>query len=109
MRYFLLVIFVASAISALAQRSASPSFSVVPLGIRGGLDESNLSAYMIGTPGSQRYVCADAGTIRFGIKKAIANNAFKAPISAVFRSYIKGYLISHGHLDHVSGLIINSP
>ena len=26
----------------------------------------------------------------------------------IFREKIKGYLISHGHLDHISGLVISS-
>ena len=88
---------------------AQPAFDVVPLGIRGGLDESNLSAYMIAPARSEKFVCVDAGTVRSGIKRAIALNTFKASESAVFKSYIKGYLVSHGHLDHLSGLIINSP
>lgn len=85
------------------------SFKVVPLGIKGGLDESNLSAYMIAKAGTNNYVCADAGTIRYGIEKAVIRKVFSANTSSVFKNYIKGYLISHAHLDHVAGLIINSP
>lgn len=88
---------------------AQKAFDVIPLGIRGGLDESNLSAYMIAPAGSQSFVCADAGTIRYGISKAIAKGTFKGSEAAVLKNRIKGYLISHGHLDHLSGLIINSP
>ena len=88
---------------------AQASFKVVPLGVLGGGDESNLSAYMVAPSGSNNYVCLDAGTIRAGIKKAIANKAFKVDETVVLRQYIKGYCISHPHLDHVAGLIINSP
>lgn len=91
------------------QLAGKTTFKVVPLGIRGGLDESNLSCYMIAPKGSDAYVCADAGTVRFGIEKAVSAKLFKVNASTVFKSYIKGYLISHGHLDHLSGLIINSP
>ena len=89
--------------------AAQSAFDVIPLGIRGGLDESNLSAYMIAAAGSKKFVCADAGTVRYGIDRAIALKSLQASESKVLRNYIKGYLVSHGHLDHLSGLIINSP
>ena len=92
-----------------AQPGHKTSFKVVPLGVMGGLDESNLSAYMIAPAGSNNFVCADAGTLRFGIEKAIANKVFTTEAGTILKSYIKGYLISHGHLDHVAGLILNSP
>jgi cAMP phosphodiesterase len=85
------------------------SFQVVPLGIRGGSDESNLSAYMIAPANSNEYVCLDAGTIHAGIEKAIALKTFNVPALVVLKQYIKGYFISHGHLDHLAGMIINSP
>jgi len=85
------------------------SFKLVPLGVMGGIDESNLSAYMLGPSGSNHYVCLDAGTLHYGIQKAIDNKVFAIPAEKVLKQYIKGYLISHAHLDHVAGLIINSP
>jgi 3',5'-cyclic-nucleotide phosphodiesterase len=84
-------------------------FKIVPLGVKGGIDESNLSAYMLAPANSNNYVCLDAGTLHYGIEKAVENNAFNVPAEQVLRKYIKGYLISHSHLDHLSGLIINSP
>lgn len=85
------------------------AFKVVPLGVRGGIDESNLSAYMLAPFNSNNYVCMDAGTLHFGIEKAVENKTFNVTAEQVLRKYIKGYLISHSHLDHLSGLIINSP
>lgn len=85
------------------------SFQVVPLGIRGGTDESNLSAYLLAPVGSNEYICLDAGTVYAGIKKAIALKTFRDPAAVVLRKYIKGFFISHGHLDHLAGMIINSP
>ncbi len=85
------------------------SFQVVPLGIKGGIDEKNLSAYLIAPSNTKDFICLDAGTVNAGIEKAIENKVFKVSTSEVLRKYIKGYLISHAHLDHVSGLIINSP
>ncbi|WP_026727124.1 MBL fold metallo-hydrolase [Flavobacterium denitrificans] len=85
------------------------SFQVVPLGIKGGIDEKNLSAYLVAPTNTKDFICLDAGTVNAGIEKAIENKVFKVSTSEVLRKYIKGYLISHAHLDHVSGLIINSP
>jgi len=86
-----------------------PAFEVVPLGIYGGLDEKNLSAYLVAPAATQDYICLDAGTIHSGIEVAISKKTFTVSSNEVLRNYIKGYCISHAHLDHVSGLIINSP
>lgn len=86
-----------------------PAFKIVPLGVLGGIDESNLSAYMAAPFGTNNYVCLDAGTLHAGIEKAIANKTFNIPADQVLKRYIKGYFISHSHLDHLAGLIINSP
>jgi len=93
----------------LAQPKNKPAFRLVPLGVLGGIDESNLSAYMLAAAGTNQYICLDAGTLHYGIQKAIVNKAFQAPGDRVLRQYIKGYFISHAHLDHIAGLIINSP
>ena len=94
---------------ATAKAAANSSFRVVPLGVLGGIDESNLSAYMVAPTGSDNYVCLDAGTLHAGIEKAIKEKAFEVRSEQVLQKYIKGYCISHAHLDHLSGLIINSP
>ncbi|OCX53084.1 3',5'-cyclic-nucleotide phosphodiesterase [Mucilaginibacter sp. PPCGB 2223] len=86
-----------------------PAFKVVPLGVYGGSDESNLSAYMLAPAGSDAYVCLDAGTLHAGIERAVANRVFAVPADTVLKRYIKGYFISHPHLDHLAGMIINSP
>ena len=94
---------------AFSQRASQAHFQVVPLGVKGGIDETNLSAYMLAPINTQDYICLDAGTINAGIEKAIANTTFTVSANTVLQEYIKGYFISHAHLDHVSGLIINSP
>src|ERR1700760_1381844 len=76
-------------------------FRLVPLGVKGGIDESNLSAYMLAPQGSNNYVCLDAGTLHYGIEKAVENKVFTVPAEVVLRRYIKGYFISHAHLDHI--------
>lgn len=105
----LLLCFVFLSFNAFSQKVQKASFQVVPLGIKGGIDEKNLSAYMVAPINTNDYICLDAGTINAGIEKAIENKVFKVSTSEVLRKYIKGYFISHAHLDHVSGLIINSP
>ncbi|WP_289664338.1 MBL fold metallo-hydrolase [Flavobacterium panacagri] len=104
----LLVCFLLISTNIFSQKEKS-SFQVVPLGIKGGIDEKNLSAYLLAPINTNDYICLDAGTINAGIEKAIENKVFKVSTNEVLKKYIKGYLISHAHLDHVSGLIINSP
>ncbi|MGV3561303.1 MBL fold metallo-hydrolase [Larkinella arboricola] len=91
-----------------AQKPSATVFKVVPLGVRGGLDESNLSAYLLASQGTDTYVCLDAGTLHAGIQKAVRNGVFSVSPETVLKEYIKAYLISHAHLDHLAGLIINS-
>ena len=91
-------------------QAQQPVFKVMPLGVKGGLDESNLSAYLLAVNGSSRYIALDAGTIDAGIQKAIQKTIWKGTTTtAVLKDSIQGYCISHGHLDHVAGLIINAP
>ena len=105
----LLLCFLLISFNAFSQKEQKASFQVVPLGVKGGIDEKNLSAYLIAPANTKDFICLDAGTVNAGIEKAIENKVFKVSTSEVLRKYIKGYLISHAHLDHVSGLIINSP
>ncbi len=93
----------------LCAQKAHTVFKVVPLGARGGSDASNLSCYMLASEGTNEFVCLDAGTVHYGIEKAIQAGIFKTGSPQVLKTYIKGYCISHAHLDHVAGLIINSP
>lgn len=87
---------------------AQSGFQVIPLGVKGGTMDGNLSAYMLAPAGSDAYVCLDAGTVSNGIVTAIEKGAFNVNPETVLRKNIKGYLISHPHLDHISGMIINS-
>jgi 3',5'-cyclic-nucleotide phosphodiesterase len=104
---FLFVLCSSLAISTTAQ--SQPAFTVIPLGVRGGLDESNLSAYLVAAANTPDYICLDAGTLYSGIEKATSAGLFTGSPGSILRSRIKGYFISHPHLDHLAGLIINSP
>lgn len=85
------------------------NIEIIPLGVYGGGDESNLSSYLVGHKEENSYLALDAGTIRAGINEGIKKGTFLTTNKNVLQNYIKGYFISHGHLDHLSGLIINSP
>lgn len=99
-------------------RAAAPAggFELVALGVDGGLEDGNLSAYLLRAPGDARYLALDAGTLLPGIRQALRQGAFGAGAGGdsladagrVFRRSIAGYFISHAHLDHVAGLLIAS-
>ena len=109
-RIILLFIFALNiSISAKAQ-TASNGFTIIPLGVKGGLDEANLSSYMVAAKGSDNYICLDAGTINAGLQKAVNNKLFtESSAEEVQKNKIKAYFISHAHSDHLAGLILNSP
>ena len=108
MRQLLLLLALCWALPALAQPT-SPAFTVVPLGVKGGLAEGNLSAYLVAAVGSPSYLCLDAGSLRPGVEKAVASHVFTASVEEVLKKNIKGYCLSHPHLDHVAGLLLNAP
>jgi 3',5'-cyclic-nucleotide phosphodiesterase len=99
--------------------NAGPGFDVVALGARGGIEDGNLTAFMIAPAGDGRAVTCDAGSLVNGLRVADENGAFDAVevpadspytrVGYVLTDRIKGYLISHAHLDHVAGLVIASP
>jgi len=85
-------------------------FKIIPLGVKGGLDESNLSAYLVAKKGTDKYICLDAGTINAGLQIALKNSLFnESSAEEIQKKYIKAYFISHGHLDHLAGLVLNAP
>lgn len=97
---------------------AVASFDVVALGVKGGVEEGNLTSYLIRSEGQTRYLALDAGTVLPGINKALEKGSFPqvtadnsapfTPQGAVFRNLIDAYFISHAHLDHLAGLILSS-
>jgi len=90
-------------------QTESVTFQIVPLGVKGGSDESNLSSYAIAVKGTEEYVCLDAGTLNYGVQKGIKKKIWKGLPEDIIKTKFKGYLISHPHLDHLSGLVTNSP
>ena len=93
----------------LGQLFAAQNFKIIPLGVFGGIDESNLSSYLISEPSKESYLALDAGTIHTGLKVYLQKNRKKESPEQFLKEKIKGYFISHPHFDHSSGLVINSP
>lgn len=98
---------------------AADGFDLVVLGALGGIQDGNLSAMLIHPHGDPRGVSCDAGTVVNGLRVAEEKGAFSgitvpadstlSRVGYVLTNTIKGYLISHAHLDHVAGLIVASP
>ncbi|MCT8002346.1 3',5'-cyclic-nucleotide phosphodiesterase [Sphingomonas sanguinis] len=87
------------------------AFDIVPLGVKGGLEEGETTAWYIASAGSRRGVACDAGTLVPGIRAGIRAGAFGrgAKVADVLHDRIGAYLITHAHLDHVAGLVMASP
>jgi 3',5'-cyclic-nucleotide phosphodiesterase len=96
-----------------------PQFVAIALGTGGGLTEANLSCYLLAPAGSTEFVALDAGTLLTGLQQAHRKGNLsdvvgptESPLSVegqVLHQHIKAYLISHAHLDHLAGLVLNSP
>ncbi len=89
-------------------------FKILPLGTYGGELDDNLSSYLIAPAGSQDWVALDAGTLCHGIK-ILSQREFEKlggekqlTRESFFLNKVKGYLISHAHLDHINGLVLCS-
>lgn len=80
---------------------AKPVFTVLPLGTSGGVYEDNLSSYLVSVANHPHWIALDAGTLCSAIKQL--------PTEERRHLQVNDYLISHGHLDHVSGLAICAP
>lgn len=95
------------------------TFELVVLGDTGGIQDGNLSAYLLRTLSEPNYIALDAGTLVNGINVSLSKKSFKnlplkiddtlSPTGNILHHHIKGYLISHSHIDHVAGLLIASP
>ncbi len=113
------IIFSGCAPLAIQNDTGGAKFMVIPLGTKGGLIEADLSSYLISPAGDTDFIAFDAGTILSGLQQARVQGSLKgfeipadSPLSlegVVMRNHIKAYAISHAHIDHVAGMIMNSP
>lgn len=85
------------------------AFELIILGCSGGPKENNLSGYLLAPSNQKSYVALDGGTLLHGMAIAKEKGHFgSSTVLDVFQNQIKGYLISHPHLDHLAGLVIGS-
>jgi 3',5'-cyclic-nucleotide phosphodiesterase len=118
-RFTLLAAAFAIGLSATGPARAADGFDVIALGALGGMEDGNLSAWLVHPHDDSRAVTFDAGTLVNGLRVAEEKgvlDGIKLPaesklnrVGYVLTDRIKGYLISHAHLDHVAGLVIASP
>lgn len=110
MKYYIFIACLVCTFFTNANGQSKQGFKIIPLGVKGGLDESNLSSYLVAANGSDQYICLDAGTIYKGLELATKKKLFKfLDPGHVQQKQIHSYFISHAHLDHTAGLIMNSP
>lgn len=93
-------------------------FKVLVCGCTGGVFDSNLSCYLIANKDFTNFLALDAGSLLEGISQVVKKNSLEElnvnyspkifPEIDFLKNQVKGYVISHAHLDHVKGLIINS-
>lgn len=81
------------------------------LGAQGGVVTDDLSAYLVAPHDSPAAVCVDAGSVFTGLERAAALGSLGpgARADAALRERVRGYLLSHAHLDHIAGLVMASP
>lgn len=113
------IAFILSCNYAAAQPPAETAFKIFVLGSGGGIAEDNLNCYLLATKNSNEFICLDAGALYSGIQKTVDAGKFYdifvpseknlSKTGYIFTECIKGYLISHAHLDHIAGLVIASP
>lgn len=112
-----LVLLALVALLAAVDRKQQPAFDLLVLGSEGGLAESNLSSFLVGEKGAGWFVALDAGNLLSGLRAAREKGSLNglvpkdSPYTAegwMIKEGIKAYVLSHAHLDHIAGLVINS-
>lgn len=100
-----------------APATSDPRFTVIALGVQGGIVSDDLSAYLVAARGADTFVCLDGGSVYTGLQRAAERGALagldlpagRPPAAAMLRERVRAYLISHPHLDHLYGLVLAAP
>ncbi|KAL0947289.1 hypothetical protein HGRIS_013409 [Hohenbuehelia grisea] len=102
-----------------------PTFDMLVVGVGGGPDETNLSAYLVkpcGTSWKDGIIALEAGSGQGALNQILAHHpgilasccetsdevASQTYSAAELYSFVQCYLISHAHLDHVNSLVISA-
>lgn len=93
------------------------AFQIVVLGCTGGPRENNLSGYLLSPIEPQEWIALDAGSLLGGIDRALEKNNLSqvpftdpelTPAGEMLAKHVRGFILSHAHLDHILGLVLNS-
>ncbi|KAI8998892.1 cAMP phosphodiesterases class-II-domain-containing protein [Trametes punicea] len=96
------------------------TFDVFAVGCGGGPYEDNLSSYFLkasGAPWEDGIVALEAGSALGAVRRLLGTHpevfgppsgSPKKPTPAELYSWIRCYLITHPHLDHLSGLVLSA-
>lgn len=93
------------------------TFQLIVMGCTGGPREGNLSGYLFSPLHKQEWIALDGGSLMMGIEKGLEKKSFEGvpftdptliPAAEFIRNHLKAFLISHSHLDHIAGLVLNS-
>lgn len=94
------------------------NYEITALGSSGGVIPGTTTSYLIRDTKEKTFLALDAGSTINGIDLAIKKGGFKditvpendknSKLGYIFKNSIKGYFISHSHLDHVAGLALSS-
>lgn len=94
------------------------NFEVITLGNSGGVVVGTTTSYIIRDTKSKYYLGLDAGSTVNGLEMALKKGNFKdirvpedskyTKLGYIFRDSIKGYFLSHAHIDHIAGLVMSS-
>lgn len=92
-------------------------FEVIVLGCLGGPFENNASSYLVYRAAEKEVIALDAGTVLHGLMIAYERGQLENfplfdealhPVAFFLKNYLKAYLISHAHLDHIAGMVFAS-
>eukprot|EP01121_Diplochlamys_sp_Union-15-3_P022211 TRINITY_DN9386_c0_g1_i1.p1 TRINITY_DN9386_c0_g1~~TRINITY_DN9386_c0_g1_i1.p1 ORF type:complete len:320 (+),score=34.03 TRINITY_DN9386_c0_g1_i1:33-992(+) len=94
-------------------------FHVIPLGVSGGNDEGTMNSFLIAPKSNlSLWISIDPGNVYSGLQAAVDLGTLdpyeadlptdRAPSIYFMRNKIFAYLISHAHLDHLSGVVLNA-
>lgn len=93
-------------------------FTSIALGTAGGVFDDNLTSFLLAPARSSDFIALDAGVLLTGIRRAVEMGSFGdlrvssesdlTPEGWVLQNWVKGYFITHPHLDHVSGMVVAS-